>query len=228
MALQLVVDSLDGLDDAIKGLYVENNGKFSLDVDGIDKADSVQKAITREREARKEAERRLKELGSVSREDLDELESLRAEAAKAKGAEEFVNREKARHAKERETLEKQIASLRSNNEKRVLESTAMELAAANKGNFNLLKYHLLNELAVEEQDGDFRAVPRNYTSTDEIITNLKTSFPEAFSDSGHSGSGASGGHAGAGGAKTMTRAQFDALDSTAKHAHYSAGGKVTD
>lgn len=199
MALQLVVDSLDGMDDSIRSLYVESNGKFTLDVDGIDKAESVQTAIRREREARKEAEKRLKELGNLSREDIDELESLRAEAAKARGAEELVARERTRAARERETLEKQLSELRARAESKALESTAMELAAAHKGNFKLLKYHLLNELQAEEADGDFRAIPKNHGSLDEVIATMKTTFPEAFADSGHSGSGAVGGGGGGAG-----------------------------
>ena len=33
MTLKAVADTLDGMDDAIKALYIEDNGKFRLDVD---------------------------------------------------------------------------------------------------------------------------------------------------------------------------------------------------
>jgi len=35
MALALEIANLDGLDDAVKGLYVENDGAFKLDVSGM-------------------------------------------------------------------------------------------------------------------------------------------------------------------------------------------------
>lgn len=36
MALKVTVDSLDGLDDGVKTLYKEDNGKFRLDLDGYE------------------------------------------------------------------------------------------------------------------------------------------------------------------------------------------------
>lgn len=43
-----------------------------------------------------------------------------------------------------------------------------------------------------------------------------------------SGSGSQGGHKGAGGAASITRAQFEGLDSTARSAHFASGGTITD
>ena len=36
MALKALLETLDGVDDAVKSFYVENDGKFVLDVDGVD------------------------------------------------------------------------------------------------------------------------------------------------------------------------------------------------
>lgn len=36
MALKTVLDTLDGIDDAVKPLYVEKDGKFILDLEGVD------------------------------------------------------------------------------------------------------------------------------------------------------------------------------------------------
>ncbi|HSW65279.1 MAG TPA: hypothetical protein VLH56_18505 [Dissulfurispiraceae bacterium] len=230
MALQLVVDSLDGMDDSIRSLYVESNGKFTLDVDGIDKAESVQTAIRREREARKEAEKRLKELGNLSREDIDELESLRAEAAKARGAEDIVNQLKARHQKELEAREKQAQAYRASLEKTVLESTASKLLAEHKGNVSLLMPHIQSALRVEEADGQFQVVPANAASLEEVVTGLKSTFPQAFSDSGHSGGGAPGGGGGGGigKGKTISRAQYEQMTPAQRTEHFSAGGGIAD
>lgn len=41
MALKTVVDTLDGLDEAVKALYTETDGKFVLDLDGVDEHPDV-------------------------------------------------------------------------------------------------------------------------------------------------------------------------------------------
>jgi len=58
MALKFEIDNLDGLDDAIKALYVEKNGKYQLAVDGVPQAgdDSGLKAKVDQLLAEKKAE----------------------------------------------------------------------------------------------------------------------------------------------------------------------------
>jgi len=58
MALKYTVDSLDGLDDGIKSLYIEKDGKFVLDVED----NGLKTALQKEREAAKEAAAKLKEI----------------------------------------------------------------------------------------------------------------------------------------------------------------------
>ena len=97
MALKLTLDSLDGVDEAIKSLYVEQDGKFKLAVDGLEDTSGLKSALEKERKARRDAEQRAKL--ALSDEELEEVERLRSEAAKAKGADEIVNQIKARHQK---------------------------------------------------------------------------------------------------------------------------------
>jgi hypothetical protein len=229
MALQLVVDSLDGIEENARQFYVESNGKFKLDVDGIDRADSVQAAIQREREARKEAERRLKEFGNISKDDIEELENLRNEAAKAKGADELVARERARAAKEIDAREKLIAQYRTNAEQDALDRAATELVAKHKGNMTLLKPHLLKELRAEEVDGKFVVAPANAANFDEVMNTLKGNpdFAPAFYDSGKSGGGASGGGVGTG-RKTINLNDFNKLAPKDRAAFMQDGGAITE
>lgn len=226
MALKLTLDTLDGVDEAIKALYVEQDGKFKLAVDGLEDTSGLKSALEKERKARREAEQRAKL--ALSDEEMEEVERLRAEAARAKGADEIVNQIKARHAKELEARTKETQAYRAHLEKTMLESTASKLLAEHKGNVGLLMPHIQAALRVEEADGQFQVVPASAASLEEVVTGLKATFPAAFSDSGHSGSGASGGHAGAGGAKTMTRTQFNGLTPQAQYEHIRAGGKLTD
>ena len=58
MALALELSNLDGLDDAVKGLYVESDGAFKLDVSGLPEMPDVtglKTALQSERDAAKQA-----------------------------------------------------------------------------------------------------------------------------------------------------------------------------
>jgi hypothetical protein len=62
MSLKLVVDTLDGLDDAVAKLYTKNaDGKFALGVDGLDDHAELKKAMNAERDATRAAEKRAAE-----------------------------------------------------------------------------------------------------------------------------------------------------------------------
>jgi len=229
MALQLVVDSLDGIEENARQFYVESNGKFKLDVDGIDRADSVQAAIQREREARKEAERRLKEFGNISKDDIEELENLRNEAAKAKGADELVARERARAAKELALRDERTAHYKTIAEEAELRKSVSELVSKHKGNQRALEPHLRSAIRIEEVDGKFVAVPKSALSLDEVISTFKADpdFAGCFYDSGKSGGGASGGGAGAG-RKTINLNDFNKLAPKDRAAFMQDGGAITE
>lgn len=62
MALELVVDSLDAVPEAVRALYVEKDGKFSLDVNGIPDTKGLKSALDAEREAAKQAKKAAAEL----------------------------------------------------------------------------------------------------------------------------------------------------------------------
>lgn len=106
MALKFEIDSLDGVDDAIKPLYQEHNGKFRLAVEGIDPADELKNALSREREERKSAKARTTELEN-------ELEQIRSQSMeKNREFESLWKSEKTKAADwqgKYEALEKHIA-----------------------------------------------------------------------------------------------------------------------
>lgn len=116
MPLKAVLDDVDDLDEGLRALYVEHDGKFVLDVDEsveqLPRIASLRNAYSREKEQRKGAAERLKALESKYGnlpEDFDpgELETLReaAEAAKAGGA-----KAGEQTAKMREQLEKKFTA----------------------------------------------------------------------------------------------------------------------
>ena len=196
MALKLIVDSLDGLDDGTKALYAEKDGKYRLDVEGIEDTSGLKSALEKERTARRELEKRAK--AALSEDDMEEYARLKAEADKGKDKDEILKSMRARHEKELEQSRQEAAAVKARLEKTVLESTATQLLAKHGGNVSLLLPHILGQLRPEEIDGNLSVVPANAATIDDVVSGLKSSFPQAFAAPATSGSGASGGHAGAG------------------------------
>lgn len=62
MALKLVVDKLEDVAEGVRAMYVEKDGKFHLDVDGIEDTSGLKNALNAERLAAKEAKRIAKEI----------------------------------------------------------------------------------------------------------------------------------------------------------------------
>ena len=79
MVLKVTVDSLDGLDDGIKSLYKEENGKFRLDLDGYEDVSGLKAQRDALMDEKKEALRKAKEAEEVAK--LFEGSHLPKEAA---------------------------------------------------------------------------------------------------------------------------------------------------
>lgn len=55
MAIALVLKSLDGVDEALHSMYVEKDGQYHLDVEGLEDTSGLKSALQKERQAAKEA-----------------------------------------------------------------------------------------------------------------------------------------------------------------------------
>jgi len=205
MALKYMVESLDGVDDAVKGLYVEQDGKYQLAVDGIEDAYVPKSNFVKERDARRAAEERAKK--ALSDEDAEEFERLRQLADKGRNTDEILTRWKEKAAKEQVAAQEALKAERAKRAQREMEIAARELISQHKGNPKLLMRHVLDELRTEEIDGEITIAPTRATSLDEIMATFKKDpdFGAAFYDSGKSGGGASGGGAGTGGTQDWNK-----------------------
>src|SRR3989304_2911677 len=65
MALELIVDTLDAVPEALKDMYVASEGKFKLDVNGIEDTKGLKSALEKERTAAKEAREALKKFEGI-------------------------------------------------------------------------------------------------------------------------------------------------------------------
>ena len=83
MSLKPVLDNLDGLDEAIAGLYVEHDGKYRLDVDGgfktHEEINGLTTALNKERDARSKLEKQAKKFEGIEdpSEAIKAIETLR-------------------------------------------------------------------------------------------------------------------------------------------------------
>jgi hypothetical protein len=225
MGLKLIVDSLDGLDEGVKSLYAEKDGKFRLDVEGVEDVTGLKSALEKERSARRDLEKRMKT--ALSEDDLEEYARLKAEADKGKDKDEILKSMRARHEKELEQSRQEASAVKARLEKTVLESTATQLLAKHGGNVSLLLPHILGQLRPEEIDGNLSVVPASAATIDDVMSGLKSTYPQAFAAPANSGSGAGGGHGGAG-VRKMSSSEFNSMRPKEQAAFVNAGGSITE
>ncbi|MDQ7776294.1 phage scaffolding protein [Paracoccus aminovorans] len=94
MALKTVVDTLDGLDEAMKALYTEKDGKFVLDLEGVDAHPEVANL--------KSAYERVKADKATLKTEADKARDDLAAALKGKPDEAALVAERQRLEKERD------------------------------------------------------------------------------------------------------------------------------
>lgn len=62
MALKLVIDKLEDVAEGVRTMYVEKDGKFHLDVDGIEDTSGLKSALQKERDLAKASAKALKDM----------------------------------------------------------------------------------------------------------------------------------------------------------------------
>ena len=199
--LKFKLDSLDGLDEGLKPLYLKgDDGKFTLQVEEGDAAKAAVQTLRRERD---ELEKKLKE-----------REKAEADAKTAKEREELERKgeyEKLR-AQDQEALKKatetaQALEARLRNGAR--DRAAMEAIQAAKGIPKALLPHITPNLEVVADGEDYKVIVKGNPGQKltDYVASLKTEMPWGFNGSGASGGGApqSGGAAQANEPKTSVQ-----------------------
>lgn len=127
MSLKAVLSSLDGLDDSVKSLYEEKDGKYYLNLEGIEdhpSTSALKNALDGERSKRREATSAKEELAKKfegldpekAKEALAKIEQLEEDELKSKGnidelVESKVGKLKDTYQKELEAKDNKIAQL---------------------------------------------------------------------------------------------------------------------
>ena len=149
--LDFEVDTLDGVEDGIKKLYSEHNGKFRLNVKGIDPADELKKALNNERNLSKETKAKLSEMERLQNEAEEKRLAEKSEFEKLWQSEKEA---KSKTLSELETLKKSIAEKDRN-------QTALSLVSAigkNEDEIKMLKREALDYIAVSNDGIEYVGV----------------------------------------------------------------------
>lgn len=255
MALALVVEKLDSVDEAQRALYVEKDGKFHLDVAGLEDTSGLKSALQKERESVKAANRAVKEMQeqfagidpSKVRAMMEKLDNDGESALIAAGKiDEVINK---RTEKLRAELQKQVdlahGEAKSAGERagkfsqRVLDNHIRQAATKAGLHSHAVEDALFRARSMFSLSEDGDAIQlggdgapvlgkdgKTPFSPTEWLEGMKETAPHWF-PAGSLGGGAAGSGSGAGGAKVMTRAAFNALPAAEKAA-VAKTHKITD
>lgn len=125
MALKLKItkEAYDKLSDSLKGEYVEKDGEFVLDVDGMEDTGALKRAKDRESQLRKDAEKDAKEL----REQLDALST--GDARKRGDIETLEKSWKEKYDNGIKEVSDKLSKIQQSTSKSLVESTASAIAS---------------------------------------------------------------------------------------------------
>ena len=219
--LKYQIDSLDGLDDSMRALYTEQDGKFVLGVEGIPQGEDVsglKNKVTELLNEKKESERLRKEAEDKARQEREEAlrKSGNVEELEKSWSEKYTRRETELSQQletERTTLSAQIRDLTVG---RMATDLAAELAV--QGSAKALLPHLERRLGVETRDGKPTVVVLGQDGklSAATVDELKKEFASdpAFAPliAGSKASGGGAGGAGKGGGAAQKRSDMTPVE----------------
>ena len=230
--LKLETDSLDTIDEPLRGLYEEKEGKFRLKVDGLPNDEGLKKKNQELLDELKGFKRTQKEKDDQLAKEREELLAKNGDVeALRKSYEDKIGKFSTEFSEKEKSYQQQLQRL-------TVGQAATTLAAelAIPGHAMALLPHIQPRLALELREGVPVTVVIGLDGKPSAMTieELKAELAATqvlaplIAASKAAGGGASGGGNGGGAAKkAITRTQFDSLDAGARMAHIQAGGTIT-
>lgn len=210
--LKFQIDSLDGVDEAVRALYAEKDGKFVLGIEGLPQQEDVSGLKAKVDELLGE-----KKAAEKARKDAEEQARLeREEAARKSGNVEELEKSWSEKYNRREAelngmLEQERGTLSTQIRDLTVGRTATDIASALAipGSAKALLPHIERRLSVEQRDGKPVVVVLDQqgklsaATLDELKAEFAndTAFAPLIAGSKASGGGAAGAGGGGGAAK---------------------------
>jgi hypothetical protein len=210
--LKFQLDSLDGVDEAVRALYTEKDGKFVLGIEGLPQPEDVSGLKSKVQELLDE-----KKASDKARKDAEDQARLdREENARKSGNVEELERSWSEKYNRREaelngTLEQERGTLSAQIRDLTVGRTATDIASALAipGSAKALLPHIERRLSVEQRDGKPVVVVLDQqgklsaATLDELKAEFAndTAFAPLIAGSKASGGGAGGAGGGGGAAK---------------------------
>ncbi len=210
MALKLSVDKLDDVEETVRGLYTEKDGKFVLDVADLPDDTGLKTALQKERKAREDAEKQVKKWQRLGKSE-DEIAALVAKAeeqaqteAERKGEWEKLKAQmNDKHQADLKAKDDAVSAMRRALERHLVDAQATSAIAALKGVPDLLLPHVQRHVKVAEENGEFKVIivdgkgdPRvdgkgEPLTISDLVAEMRGSeiYGRAFEGSGAAGSG---------------------------------------
>ncbi|MNQ77058.1 hypothetical protein D3C85_919130 [compost metagenome] len=210
--LKFQLDSLDGVDESVRALYTEKDGKFVLGIEGLPQQEDVSGLKAKVDELlgeKKLAEKKAREAEELARTDREEAarKSGNVEELERSWSEKYTRRE----AELNGTLEQERATLSGQIRDLTVGRTATDIASALAipGSAEALLPHIERRLSVEQRDGKPVVVvldkqgKLSAATLDELKAEFanNAAFAPLIAGSKASGGGASGAGNGGGAAK---------------------------
>lgn len=252
MPIKQVFDTPETVPEFLKSAVVEQDGKWVFEAETATETAGLKSALQREREAKSTLEKSLKGFEGLdpekARKALEELQRAENEKLKAKG--DWETREANLKTQLEEQFKKQYNPIEAENqklkaavEKHLKVATAMQALASRSDTPELVLPHILNHIAVVEENGEYVArvmqggqvrignakgepmTIEQLIETDFLSNKMfAPAFKAATNGGGGAGPNTSGGH----GNKSINRAAFDKMAPSDQMAHIKAGGAITD
>lgn len=214
MALKSILESLDGLPEDIKKEYTEKDGKFYLDIEGLDLHPGVgalKRAKDHEKSLRQTAEGKVTELEDQLTAKDTEIEGLRTGAVPKDDVNALKTSYEQKLAGKETEFNEKYGKLNSLVEKHMLDGKALELATEISTVPALLVPHVRGRLKLEEVDGQLSISvlspdgKPSAASMDDLRKELLSNknFAPILIGSKASGGGANGGSGGGGASKKL-------------------------
>ena len=210
--LKFQLDTLEGVDEAVRALYTEKDGKFVLGIEGLPQQEDVSGLKAKVDELlgeKKAAEKKAREAEEAARLEREELarKSGNVEELERSWTEKFTRRE----AELTGTLEQERATLSGQIRDLTVGRTATDIASALavQGSAKALLPHIERRLSVEQRDGKPVVVvldaqgKLSAATLDELKAEIANdaAFAPLIAGSKASGGGAGGAGGGGGAAK---------------------------